>query len=163
MSGRRRGNAAHLERTYLGEVLADVVGRRGKIVAKGASVSCLAGALAEELARDVGCICDTRALDQSAGLGSCNMAQAPIDNRGPTGVGQDRTGRERGGGTTVRAQDLLGGLRGPSKREAAGPGAIGWPGAPLGGMFRLPLRAWRYSGGMLEGRCVSRHQGEPLG
>lgn len=59
--------------------------------------------------------------------------------------------------------DVFGGLRGPSKREAAGPGAIGWPGAPLGGMFRLPLRAWRYSGGMLEGRCVSRHQGEPLG
>lgn len=93
---------------------------------------------------------------------SCNMAQALIDNRSPIGVGQDRRGG--GGGGPVGAQDLLGGLRGPSKRDEAGPGAIGWPeGAALGGMFRLPLRAWRYSEGMLEGRCVSRHQGEPLG
>lgn len=89
------------------------------------------------------------------------MAQALIENRGPIEVGQD--GRGWGGGAPVWDQNLLGGLRGPSKRDAAGPGAIGWPeGAALGGMFRLPLRAWRYSGGMLEGRCVSRHQGEPL-
>lgn len=42
--------------TYLGKVLADVLGGIRKIVTERASVPRLAGALAEELARDVGCI-----------------------------------------------------------------------------------------------------------
>lgn len=68
VSGKRMGRVAHLGRTYLGKVFADVIGGRREIVAKGASVSRLAGALAEEFARNVGSIYDARALDQCAGL-----------------------------------------------------------------------------------------------
>lgn len=68
-------------------------------MAEGASVSRLAGALAEELARDVGCIYEHPRVRPIRWTSSCNMVQALIDNRGPIGVGQD--GRGRGGGIPV--------------------------------------------------------------
>jgi hypothetical protein len=49
--------------TYLGKVLADVLRRGSEIVTKGTGIAGLAGALSEELARDMSGVCKKREIE----------------------------------------------------------------------------------------------------
>lgn len=122
-------------RTHLGKVFADVLGGIAQVMTEGTGISSLASTLTEELARDVGGI----------------YGQGVSVDRPRIWVWRGK-GRVQHATTTTIAQNILGGLRGPSKRAAVARGVACE--LPLGlATLRLPLRAWRYSGMVYMGGC----------
>jgi hypothetical protein len=121
-------------RTHLGKVFADVLGGIAQVMTEGTGISSLASTLTEELARDVGGI-----YGQGVSVDLYSIYERPR-----IWVWRGK-GRVQHATTTAITQNILGGLRGPSKRAAFARGVACE--LPLGlATLRLPLRAWRYSG-----------------